>query len=194
MPAASALLPLSAGGSTGSAEIIPEPHPLSEESAKGFRQLLTAHGRLISHFIILPAVRQLSLENAKKLQQRATSGSWLILESGVAYSFPEEAARQAQILAQVFNFHVREPIAISTGEPSYLTYNCPQPIMVRTFGAITPVSCSPSERLAEFAGIPIAAKRSVGRGGIIYLGSILGAGLLAQEREARQVASALLRA
>jgi hypothetical protein len=70
----------------------------------------------------------------------------------------------------------------------------PQRIMVRTFGAITPVTCATAERIAEFAGITVAARRPMGNGGgIIFLGSILGAGLLAQEREAYEAGCALLR-
>lgn len=173
-------------------DIVPEPHLLSEESAQGYGQLL-ASAKVSSPLIILPASRQLSLESAKKLRQIVRRGSWLILESGAAFSRPEESRAQARILAESFGLKTGEPITPSIREASYLTYDCPERTMVRTFGAIVPIACSRAEQLAEYTGVPVAVRRPMGRGGIIYLGSILGAGLLAQEREAHAVASALLR-
>lgn len=193
--AAAAFLPRPALSSSTEIEIIPEPHCLSEESARGYRTLVEARRRTNAPFIILPASRQLTYESAKALLRRVQRGWWLVLESGGAYSSPEESGRQSRILAGVFGLNVHRPIAISPREASYVTYTYPQRTMVRTFGAITPITCSPAERIAEFAGITVASWRRVGSGGgIIFLGSILGAGLLAREREAHEAGSALLRA
>lgn len=176
------------------AEIISEPHSLSEESARGYRKLLSAHESVWPGLIILPASCRLSLESAKKFRQRVIKGSRLILESGVAYSAALESTRQRRILAEVFGIHVGEAVPMSTSEASYVTYRCPRRIMVRTFGAITPVHCASSESITEFEGIPVAMARQTGDGTVVFLGSILGIGLLAHEREAREMGNALVQA
>jgi hypothetical protein len=185
-------MPRRAPGSVRSAVILAEPHLLSEESARGYRNLLaTVEPRV--PIIIIPAVRQLSFGEAERLRDLAFGGARLILESGAAYAHSGEWRAQARVLDAVFGLNVREEITASTTEPAYLNYRCPERIMVRTFGAISPVHCSPGEQLAEHGGAPVAAKREVGQGCIVYLGSILGVGLLAQEREAHAVGAALLR-
>jgi hypothetical protein len=191
---AGVLLPGQALRPSAKPEIIPEPHCLSEESARGYRKLVQANQPTNAPVVILPASCQLLPENARDLLQRVWRGSWLILESGVAFSSPENSGSQTRTLAGVFGLRVHDPITLSRREASYITYTCPQRIMVRTFGAITPVTCATAERIAEFANIPVAARRPMGNGGgIIFLGSILGAGLLAQEREAYEAGCALLR-
>jgi hypothetical protein len=176
-----------------SVEIVPEPHLLSEESARGYSTLVATVKRS-APLIILPAAQQLSFESAERFRELVCCGSWLILESGGAYLPCEKFRTQRRILADVFGLNVGEAIAVSTIEPSYLTYDCPGRTMVRTFGAITPIDCSPAERMAEYGGVSVAARRRIGRGGVVYLGSILGSGVLAQEREAHFVATALLSA
>ena len=194
MPAAAAFLPRPSVCLPAATGIFPEPHCLSEESARGYRKLLDELGRDVGPAIILPANRGLSYEAAGTLLERVRGGGLLILESGAAYSSPEQIRGQARILTAAFGIHTGEPVEVSAHEASYITYKCPQRILVRTFGAMTPVRCAPEERIAEFAGTAVAVRRSVGKGTIVYLGSILGVGLLAQEREARQVGHALLRA
>jgi hypothetical protein len=194
MPAAAAFLPRPSVCLPAVTGIFQEAHCLSEESARGYRKLLDELGRDPGPAIILPANRELSYKTAGTLLERVRGGGLVILESGGAYSSAEEIRRQARILAGVFGIHVEEPVEVNAHEASYITYKCPQRILVRTFGAMTPVRCAPEERIAEFAGTAVAMRRSVGKGTIVYLGSILGVGLLAQEREARQVGHALLRA
>lgn len=174
-------------------EIIPEPHCLSEESANGFR-LLVARNRLASHalspkVIIVPGARQLSRETGRELLRHAVSGAWLILESGLCFVAPQHAVEQIRVLRNVFGLDVHAPLA-SRG--SYIEYVWPLRRLVRDFGMITPVGCSSAERIAEFAGTPVCAQRRVGKGRIIFLGSMLGPGLLAEEREAHDVGAAIL--
>jgi hypothetical protein len=185
-------MPRRVAGSAPSIVVFPEPHLLSEESARGYGTLLAAITPQVPT-IILPAIRQLSFEEAGRLRDQAFQGAWLILESGAAYSHLGEWRGQARVLAEVFGLNVREEITASTTQPAYLTYSCPERIMVRTFGAMSPVHCQPNEQLAECGGTPIAAKRQVGKGCVVYLGAILGVGLLAREREAHAVGAALLR-
>jgi hypothetical protein len=74
----------------------------------------------------------------------------------------------------------------------YIAYQWPRPALVRTFETITPVDCSSRNIIAEFRGIPVCSKHAMGKGGLIFLGSLLGPGLLAEEPEAHTVLQALL--
>jgi hypothetical protein len=173
--------------------IISEPHCLSEESTTGFR-LLLVRNRLASNasfpkVIIAAAARQLSSEAARRLLQEVVRGTWLILESGLCFMPQDQAALQGRVLRDVFGLNVETPLASRDG---YVEYAWPVRRLVRDFSMFTPVKCSRAETIAEFRGASVCAKRRVGRGGIVFLGSMLGPGLLAEEREAHQVGSAML--
>jgi hypothetical protein len=174
-------------------QIIPEPHCLSEESASGFRLLLQRNRQVLKGFsprlIIIPGARQLSRETGRDMLRQVTSGTWLILESGLAFMPREEAIGQIRVLRDVFGLEVQAPLA--TGG-AYIEYTWPLRRLIRDFSMITPVKCSRAETIAEIRGAAVCAKRPVGKGGIIFLGSMLGPGLLAEEREAHELGSAML--
>ncbi len=172
-------------------EIIEEPHCLSQESGKGFRLLLSRNAHALSSAVILaPGNRKLSLEGAVRLLRRVAAGKWLILESGLAFMPQEEAVGQLKVLRDVFGFKVHDPVAV---DDAYIEYTWPLQRLVRHFSMITPMECQRSESIAERRGVPVCARRSIGSGGIIFLGSMLGPGLLAEEREAHDVGTGLLR-
>jgi hypothetical protein len=174
-------------------KIISEPHCLSEESATGFRLLVMrnrlALGPPFPKVIIAPGARQLSPDAARGLLQEVVGGTWLIFESGLCFMPQDQAAGQARVLRDVFGLNVESPLASRDG---YVEYAWPVQRLVRDFSMVTPVKCSRAETIAEFRGATVCAKRRIGRGGIIFLGSMLGPGLLAEEREAHQVGSAML--
>jgi hypothetical protein len=171
-------------------QIIEEPHCLSEESAKGFRLLLSRNAHAVSpKLIIAPANRNLSHQTALRLLREVETGKLLILESGLPFTVRQEASVQIKVLRDVFGLEIQHPVTIGD---AYVEYSWPLRRLVRHFSMIAPVACSPSERMAECCGIPVCAKRSYGRGAIIFLGSMLGPGLLAEETEAHEVGNALL--
>lgn len=174
-------------------KIISEPHYLSDESANGFRLLLSrntlAASALSPKLMIVPAARQLRRETGREVLRVVAGGTWLILESGLCFMPREQAVAQIRVLRDVFRLELREPIA-SRG--SYIEYTWPLRRLVRDFSMFTTIECSRAERIAEFGGAAVCAKRRIGRGGIIFLGSMLGPGLLAEEREAHEVGIAML--
>jgi hypothetical protein len=164
-------------------EFIEEPHLLSAESARGYHAIAIG-----SRWLIAPGIRDLTMETCATLLRNVRSGAWLLLESGVCFSPPAHAAAQSAILKQAFGLHIQPPI----NAPSCVTYSWPTNKMVRPFQSLTPVLCRPHEVIATYNGLPVCMKRTMGLGGIIYLGSMLGPGLMAEEREAHEIASALL--
>lgn len=171
-------------------EIRPEPHCLSQESAQGFGLLLKKGTTARPNVIILPACRDLSDRPASALLRRVLDGAWLICESGLCFSSNEESLRQCRLFKEIFGLDVVPPLSASG---AYVAYRWPVPGLVRSFQAITPIRCASSETIARFNGMPVCARRVMGKGGIIYLGSMLGPGLFAEEREAHAVGDAMLR-
>lgn len=180
-------------------EIVVEPHSMSQESARGFQRLLATEARSMharpSNLIILPGTRQLTSQNAVEMLNGAVAGRWLIMESGLCFLQKSAVTTQTRILRAVFDFEVGDPAPVSNSEPraAYVQYTWPHSALVRDFSSITPVACSPAESIAQFEGVTVCAKRRIGKGGIILLGSMLGPGLFADEREAVEIGSAMLR-
>jgi hypothetical protein len=190
------------------AEIWPEDHCLSEESALGFRSLLSGHSivrdssvgnssRLFKSsrsIIIVPGARLLSLARGTELLERIRGGTWVILESGVGFSSEAESRHQAEVCETIFDLKLRPPIKAANHRSgiAYVEYRRPIRCLVRTFEAVTPVRCDSSEVIAQFGSHATCARKTIGNGGLVYLGSMLGPGLYAEEREAVAVGSALV--
>ena len=90
-------------------EILAEDHALAAESASGYVKLV--HSQFSSaDLLILPAVRQMTLERAWELRKIALNGRWILLESGLGFSMKEEHAEQARILKSVFDSRIRQAL------------------------------------------------------------------------------------
>lgn len=174
-----------------------EPHALAEESARGFRSFCQERsGTSSSPIIIAPAVCSVRPQTCAELLESVRKGAWLLFESGVCFSANEECLHQARILKQMFGLEIQPPIRIAdlpSASSSYISYVKPLANLVRSFYAVTPVRCFESEILARFHGHTVCATKRIGKGRLIYLGSMLGTGLLAEEREAWEVAEGLTR-
>lgn len=175
-------------------DIRPEPHCLSQESAQGFGLLLKKKTGARQNIIILPASRDLSDRSASELLRKVLAGAWLIYESGLCFSSSQTSLRQCRLLREIFGLDVAPPLSISGLAPKtfYVQYLWPLEKLVRSFHAITTVRCAPEETIAEFQGMPVCARRFLGNGGVVYLGSMLGVGLFAEEREAHRIGNAML--
>jgi hypothetical protein len=183
------------------AEIWPEDHCLSQESAIGFQRLLNLdtasnfQGSIASRsLIIVPGTRGMSLARGDDLLQRIDDGTWVILESGVAFSSMAEAKHQADLLKRLFDLKLLPPVKVAESfvAAAYIEYAQPIYRLVRTFGAITPIDCEPTEIIARLGRHPVCARKRLGRGGLVFLGSMLGPGLFAEEREALAIGAALV--
>jgi hypothetical protein len=184
-------------------ELWPEDHWLSVESASGFQALLhrelsaihtaSRHCDLVS-LIILPGTRGITMERCEQLLRRMQEGAWIILEIGSCFSSLEESKQQTSLVERTFNLEVFPPVRVceSSAKDNYVAYEWPIRRLVRTFEATTPLRCKPTEIIARFAGQPVCAKKKVGRGGLVYLGSMLGPGLFAEEHEALAIGAAMI--
>ena len=161
-------------------QIVSEPNCLSQESAAGFRPL-----HQTPNVILLCGLSALARAHALHLRAQALRGKWIVFEAS-----PLCTQHQAQTLRDVFGIVLDEPVTLSA-DHLYVRYNWPHTALTRAFSAVIPVTCSPAEAIAHYGGVPIAMKRRTGSGGIVFLGSMLGPNLCAEEREARELAAAI---
>jgi hypothetical protein len=162
-------------------EIISEPNCLSQESAEGFRAVLASIAA--SDVILLCGVSCPNGHRTFELRHRALRGAWVIWENS-------PFAHQKEMLEDAFGIATEDRQPVSP-DRLYVSYNCPVHTLTRALSAITPVSCAPGEIVARYGNVPVAMKRPLGRGGIVFLGSMLGPNLRAEEREAKQIATAI---
>lgn len=162
-------------------QIISEPNCLSQESAEGFRSLHPT-----SNVILLCGVANLAKGRALDLSKQIHRGSWIVWESS-----PFCSGNQRRILRDVFGIVLREPV-IPSSDHLYVRYSWPRPALTRTFSAVIPVACSDQDAIGRYGGVPVAMKRQIGRGGIVFLGSMLGPNLHAEERQANELVGVIL--
>ena len=173
-----------------------ESHALAEESARGFHSLLSLSSSAGSPVVIIaPAVRNLRQEICAVLLEHVCRGAWLLFESGVCFSSDQEYSQQARTLKQAFGLEVLPPLRvvdIAKTSSKYVNYAKPLAKSVRSFNAVTPIQCPPSDAIAYFHEHIVCATRAIGKGCLVYLGSMLGPGLLAEEYEAQKVGEDLI--
>ena len=185
------------------AEVWLEDHCLSQESALGFRRLLkrdtvsngsTQSSIASSSLIIVPGIRRMSPARGNDLLQRMHDGTWVVLESGVGFSSMAEAKHQADLFKRIFGLKLLPAVKVAQcpAVATYVEYTKPVCRLARTFEAITPIDCEPTEVIARFGRHSVCARKRVGRGGLVFLGSMLGPGLFAEEREALAIGAALV--
>lgn len=164
-------------------EIISEPDCLSQESARGFSLLAAAASR----FVVVCGAGATAISRAPELRGRALKGEWVVWESSPPNVMRGEFSALRKTMQDVFGIRLGEPIKPGL----YIQYLRPRPTLTRSFLQAIPVICPDREVIAEHAGTPVAMKRRLGRGGIVYLGSMLGPNLHAEEPEARRIAIGL---
>jgi hypothetical protein len=137
--------------------------------------------------IILAAVRSLPADYLRELRKYAEEGAWVIWER--AAHFSGHKCDLPELLVHFFGVRISEPIRPAS---TYIRYNWPIGRSIRGFHDNVRVECSPDETIAECAGHAVAMKRAVGKGGIVFLGTMLGPGIRAEERAARAIGQSLL--
>jgi hypothetical protein len=174
---------LSSGQRLPGVEIIAEPDCLSEESARGFSLIALPSGR----FVVACGAGGVAMARAQELLGRAMRGEWIIWESSPPNVRPEQFSAAREHMQSVFGIRLGEPVESGM----YVHYEWPHAVMTRSFMHAIPVRCSSGEVTARHAGMPIAMRRRFGSGGIVFLGSMLGPNLHAQEAEAQRIGTAI---
>jgi hypothetical protein len=158
---------------------------------------------------IVPGVGRMDPSIAQTLLELLKAGAHLLLESGAGFLRPTEFVAHQQMLHRYFDLAVEPPVDLWSGnstddfpvghrprrlpgkEPgghesiSYVNYVWPCETKVRDFSRVIPVSAKVGEAIGRVGTLPVALKRRMDKGILIFLGSPLGPALRAGDPEAR---------
>ena len=178
-------------------DIVSEPNCLSKESAAGFRSLTADGYSHTRNITLLCATSTISMLEAVRLRDRAASGRWIVWEISPLPRNPQNFTMQCRIVRDLFGIVLCEPIHLSPDPLRnvglYARYRWPHAALIRTFSAVVPIACSDAAVIAHYGSTPVAMKRRIGRGGIVFLGSMLGPNIRAEELEAQIITNEMLR-
>jgi hypothetical protein len=193
--AASQFSLLSRTGSAPRLHIAHEDHLLATESALGYSQVLaTTTGKSLKGCSIVAGLRNLRDREGYFLADAVGEGRWLLIESGLSFATPSESAYHRRFMRELFGLQIGLHVASQDLKDLYVTYEWPVCCMVRHFGGATPIEADGNDVIARAGGMPIAVRKEIGKGGIIYIGTPLGPLLPSGDREAIQLARALAEA
>ncbi len=159
--------------------------------------------------VIVPGLGPMDPTIAETLLELLKAGTHLLLESGAGFLSPAEFAAHQRALHRYFDLTVEPPVDLWSGnstddfpfghrpgrhprkEPgshesiSYVNYVWPCETKVRDFSRVIPVSAKVGDIIGKVGALPVALKRRMDKGILIFLGSPLGPALRAGDLEAR---------
>lgn len=148
-----------------------------------------------ARLVVVPGAVLRSSGVAQTLRALCDRGAMLVYESGAAYAGPEACDRERELLERHFGLHVRAPLDLWAERfPSavpYVRYEWPAKVMVRDFSRVIPITGERSV-VAWFGDLPVACRRSMGSGALVFLGSPLGPHLGCGDPEAMLLLKALV--
>src|SRR5216117_2175216 len=174
------------------------------ESVSGFESALTSAGaqwmradaRWMSPsrcaVLIVPAALEIPPPVVRVIVSCLQAGAGVIFESGAGFATDREFRAHRVVLRDYLQVHIEEPVELwpenSSQRIPYVDYTWPRPAKVRDFSRVVPLGRQEGggEVIAWVDGLPVALKRSSGRGRLIFLGSPLGPALWAGDAEARR--------
>ena len=140
--------------------------------------------------LIVPAALALPAAATYQIAKSLRGGGTVLLESGAGFAGESGFRIHRDALRSQLQIRVAAARFKSRGVP-YVDYAWPYPTKIRDFSRVVPVGDQPGEVIARVDGLPVALKRQVGAGTLIFLGSPLGPALWAGDTEARQWLSRL---
>jgi hypothetical protein len=167
------------------------------ESVKGYCSALRPTAVTRRETWIVPAVVDIPSPIGKKLVEFLHRGWTIIVESGGGFAGHLNFRRHRRALRERLHVDVQAPVALWTDDSRsrrtpYVDYTWPSSAKVRDFSRVVPVGDQPGKIIARIDGLPVALKRQVGAGTLIFLGSPLGPALWAGDSEAKRWLLALL--
>jgi hypothetical protein len=158
---------------------------------------------------IVPGLGVMDPSVASSLADLLEAGTSLVLESGAGFLSPPEFIWHQKVLSRYFDIAIDPPVDLWRVEPTdgsafpcrsgrntgkklegqgfvpYVNYLWPHETRVRDFSRIVHPSLGAGDVIGTVGTLPVALKRRVGKGTLIFLGSPMGPALRAGDPEAR---------
>lgn len=181
--------------------VLVEPGPACPlpESATGYAAALSSSGisyRRTSYqalafapTIIVPAAVTMESKSAARLREHLEDGSTVLYESGAAFVGRDEFCFHKRVIRSVFGLSLHDPVQLwdsadSLKRSPYVDFHWPVVTKIRDFSRVIPMGHGDGKTIAWFGDLPVAARRRMGKGTLVYLGSPLGPHFLSGDREA----------
>src|SRR6266851_4819224 len=158
---------------------------------------------------IVPGVGPMDSATMRLLLDLLEAGTHVLLESGAGFLSPADFAAYQRMLHRCFDLAVEPPIDLWSGKSCddrlfahrsrshqrnkvdsresipYVNYIWPRETRVRDFSRVIPVSANAGDVIGRVGPLPVAMKRRLANGTLIFLGSPLGPALRAGDPDAR---------
>jgi hypothetical protein len=158
---------------------------------------------------IVPGLGVMDPSVASSVADLLESGTNLVLESGAGFLSPSEFISHQKMLNRYFDIAIDPPVDLRLAESTdgsvfrrrsgrnpkkkvegqgfvpYISYSWPHETRVRDFSRAVPLSLVVGDVIGTVGALPVALKRRVGKGTLIFLGSPMGPALRAGDPEAR---------
>jgi len=166
------------------------------ESVAGYESALAGLGAEVTSRrtpLIVPAALDIPPPAVRAILSRLRTGATVLLESGAGFAPARDFRAHRAVLRDRLGVHIEAPVRLwprlgARGVP-YVDYRWPSSAKIRDFSRVVPLgrqSEGEGESIARVEGLPVALKRRLGRGHLIFLGSPLGPALWAGDAEARR--------
>ena len=182
---------LATSGAVSSCQILHNADLLSEESARGYRRLVAAipTATCPRNLFIAAGFPDTSGALVSRLHKSLEHGAWLLWESSASFAPKESRAMSLE----GFGIRTYAPSSVRITKSLYVQYRWPRTALIRTFASVVPIDVrSLDQPIAFYDGQPVGGVRRIARGGVVFLGSMLGPHLQAGDREAEQFCRHLL--
>lgn len=139
--------------------------------------------------IIVPAGVTTEPKSMARLKEHLENGSVVLYESAAAFLGADEFGFHKRVIRSVFGLSLHAPVRLwesahSLKNSPYVDYHWPVVTKIRDFSRVVPVDAGDGETIAWFHDLPVATRRRIGKGMLVYLGSPLGPHFLSGDREA----------
>ena len=139
-------------------------------------------------FVVLCGAGKRAVAAAPDLLRHARAGTWIIWESALHALLPHQIAEMQSALSKVFGVGIGAPLHSGL----YIRYEWPQTVLTRSFLQVAPVISRSGQIIARDGETPVAVRKQIGSGGILFLGAMLGPNLYAEEAQAHAIARRLI--
>lgn len=136
--------------------------------------------------LIVPAALEIPEAAVRAIATCLQAGGTVVLESGAGFVGAAEFRAHRSLLRDSLQIHLDTPVHLWPRHTPYIDYTWPAPAKLRDFSRAVPLARQAGDIIAWVDDLPVALRRRLGSGTLIFLGSPLGPALWAGEVEARR--------
>jgi len=168
--------------------------------------------------VVVPAAGTVRAETFGATAELVRRGATVLWESGGAFLGPRDFEYQQDLVRRHFGISMEQPIdvwlhsasrrasvgaknesarrarAIGHAQVPYVAYHCPREVRIRDFSRMIPVSAENGRAIGHWGEIPVAWRKSIDAGTLIFVGSPIGPALRAGDSDAASLLRSLIAA